>query len=123
MSKSKKLAELINGREIGKEVDKEIEEFAKENELVIIYGASDDLAEIEGAIYDEVGVSDGGLIYFNGDDIYRSECEDERCPHEVKIQENCKTVEAVWNENNISWTYKTEIPHEIFKIMEDGEIY
>lgn len=118
-----KIVELLNGRKIGEEITPEIKKMAIENDLIIIYGASDDLAEIDGAIYDEVGVSDGGLIYFDEEDLFRTECEDKNCPHEIRRQEKCKTVEAVWCEGNISWTYKTDIPHKTFDILEDGEVF
>ena len=42
---------------------------AKENGLVIVYGASDDLMEFDGAIYDEGGCFDGGRVYFDRDGV------------------------------------------------------
>lgn len=44
------LAAILNGRTYGDEITKEEEAQAKAAELVVIYGASDDLVEFGGAI-------------------------------------------------------------------------
>ena len=54
------LAELLNGNEYRDEMTKEQEQAAKENNLLVLFGASDDLLEMRGAIYDEAGAYDGG---------------------------------------------------------------
>jgi hypothetical protein len=41
----------------------EVFEYAKDNGLVIVFGASDDLVELRGAIHDEVGACDGVVFY------------------------------------------------------------
>ena len=87
-------------------------ETAKENGWIIVYGASDDLMEFEGAIYDEAGCYDGGNVYFDKDGVGEDKT-------------NCIT--AKWCEEidgrQVCWSYETDIPHENFKIMEDGEVY
>lgn len=120
---AEEFAAKINGSEIGKELTNDLEKEAKNLGLVVIFGASDDLAELRGAINDEVSVYDGGTIYFDENGLLESECEDETCPHEVRRQESAKSVEALWCEGDISWTYKTEIPHAKFNVLEDDEIY
>jgi len=59
------IAELLNGRQYGDETTTEIEKLAKDNNIVILFGASDDLAEFRGAIFDEVGCYGGGVITAN----------------------------------------------------------
>ena len=54
------LAELLNGNEYRDEMTKEQEQAAKQNNLLVLFGASDDLLEMRGAIRDEVGAYDGG---------------------------------------------------------------
>ena len=49
------LAELLNGNEYRDEMTKEQEQAAKQNNLLVLFGASDDLLEMRGAIRDEVG--------------------------------------------------------------------
>ena len=89
---------------------KEIFEQAKENDLVIVFGASDDLMEFRGAIDDEADCYNGGYVMFNkngtGNDAMSGNC-----------------ILANWCDGDIAWTYETEIPHETFNIMDDGEIY
>ena len=113
MTSVKEFAELLNGREIGKEITQEDVKLAKENNLVAVYGASDDLMEFEGAIYDELDAWEGTIARVSKDGILKPPCEDK----------SAKTIKAVWGENNISWTYETEIPHETFDIMEDEDVY
>ena len=120
----KELAKLLNGGQIGEEVSKYQEKIARENGLVIVYGASDDLIEIAGAINDEVGSYDGHtLALFHEGELYSSGCEADDCPHEIAIQEKCKTVKAIFGEGEITWKYETEIPHETFDIYEGDEIF
>lgn len=60
----KEFAKSINRREHEyQQFTKEELQIAKENKWVIIYGHSDDLMELEGAIYDEAGVFDGGIVH------------------------------------------------------------
>ena len=90
---------------------------AKENDLVVVFGASDDLIEFRGAIEDEGDC-------FDGDDVYITK--DGLCTNEA-VSPNMIT--AVWCGrkddigNYISWTYKTDISHEVFNVTDDGEIY
>lgn len=122
----KEFAQMLNGREYGKEIGKAETLQAKELGLVVVYGASDDLMEFEGAIRDEVGCYDGGTAYLTKTDLFDAnggECECE-CKYYQAEKALCKTITAVWcGEENYSWTYKTDIPHETFDIYEDGEKY
>lgn len=120
------IAKALDGMEYGARIPNEITTKAKENGIVIVYGASDDLMEFEGAITDEVGVYEGGTAYINkaglqNNENYSSNCED--CPHLKRSLDECKTIEAIWGEGEYSWSYKTEIPHAEFDITEDGEKY
>lgn len=97
------LAERLNGRQYGSEITREEEKLAKESGLVVIFGASDDLCEMCGAIYDEFDCYDGGDI----------ECEE----YPGKLR-------AVWcPESGGSWGYKTDLPHAGFSIYEDDTLY
>ncbi len=117
----KEFAKSISGKEYGyPQFTKEEIETAEENGFVIVYGASDDLMEFEGAICDEAGRFEGGNVYFNEtgviDDNYVTSFD--------------KQIKAIWcggekddDGQEITWTYETEIPHETFMIYEDGEPY
>ena len=47
---AKQFADLLNGREILKEITKEEEKTAKENGLLVLYGYSDDNIELAGEV-------------------------------------------------------------------------
>ncbi len=117
------LANLLNGREIRKEITKEEQISAQANGLVVVFGASDDLMELRGAIYDEVSCYDGGTAYFDKDGLLENDCESDECPHFNKLKKTAKTIEAKWCKGSFAWEYETEIPHEVFEIFEEGEKY
>jgi len=47
------LAKLLDGCEYRKEITHEQDQIAKDNNLVVVFGASDDLTEFRGAFYNE----------------------------------------------------------------------
>lgn len=101
----------------------EITAEAKRHGLVIVYGASDDLMEFHGAIDDEIGAYNGTTAYIIGSGLLKNDCNDEACPYFLKLQESANTIEACWDQDGYSWTFKTDIPHVTFEITEDGEKY
>jgi hypothetical protein len=120
----KTLAEKLNGAEYPFYPDKALMAAAKAAGLVIVYGASDDLMEIDGASHDELGANNGTTAYFTPAGLLVNECEDEDCPHFERLKARAATIEALWcAEDGYSWTYRTAIPHETFEIVEDGEPY
>ncbi len=121
----KEFAKMLDGRSIGDEVTKEIKEIAYINKIVIIHGASDDLAIVDGVLGDECGgLYSGGEIAFANGKVFSKECEDDECPHESRIFDAAKKVEADWcAKDKPCWSYSTSIPHEKFRIFEDGEVW
>lgn len=124
---AKELANALDNREITCGISKEQEHQAAENGLVIVFGYSDDNAEFCGAIDDEVGCFGGGTIYLTKDGILpEPECvEGDHCPYFSTVKKAAKRIEAVWSEtpDTPCWTYETDIPHETFRIFEDGEVW
>ena len=100
----KEFAKILDGREYLHEITKEEEALAKELGFVVVFGYSDDNAELRGAIDDEISCYDGGVLEHDGlpSIIYA-----DWCPKDI----------------DCSWEYDTSIPHENFKIYEDGELY
>ena len=96
------LAAKLNGRQYGNEITREEEQTAKENNLVVIFGASDDLCEMRGAIDDEFDCYDGGDI----------ECE--KFPGELR---------AIWMSTGSDWGYETDLSYAEFNIYEDDMLY
>lgn len=119
---AKELAALLTGREMGKEITKTEAAQAKADGFVVVFGAGDDNIELRGAINDEVGCYDGGTAYLTAEGLLTNDCDDDRCPHFAKLKAKAVTIRAGWcMEAGYSWTYATEIPHETFEIVEDGE--
>jgi len=120
----KLIASLLDGMEYGHQIPKDIRALAKANRIVIVYGASDDLMEFDGAIIDERGAYNGGVAYINADGLYSP---DERCldcKHTKAAFAVSQIITAIWcGENGYSWEYKTNIPHTTFEILEDREKY
>lgn len=119
----KEWAEKLNGREYMKEITPDEEIQAKNEGIVIVFGASDDLMEFRGAIRDEIDCYDGGIVWLNKKELLENECNNEDCPYFESKKEECATIEAIWDSARYSWIYETEIPHEIFDIFEDTEPY
>lgn len=123
---AKELAAKLNGREYLHEITRGEAELAKASGLVVVYGASDDLIEFRGAIRDEGGAPGDVLIDTKGVlPSWDSASESEESAQEYFEREaKSRTVEARFaEESNYTWIYKTDIPHETFEIVEDGEPY
>jgi hypothetical protein len=91
--------------------------------LVAVFGASDDLTEFRGAIYDEAGAWEGREHYLTRDGLLESKCgEGENCPYFAKLKSAIKpAIRAKWNEGGYSWWIETDLPHATFDIIEDDE--
>lgn len=97
------LAEMLNNRTYLHETTSEIEQLAKDNNLLIVFGGSDFLCKLRGAIYEEFYCYDGGTI---------------------RHKELSKPIEALWcSGRDCSWSYETELPHAEFNIYDDDELY
>ena len=119
---SKELAATLNNREYGAEITKDEETLAKGNNLVVVFGYSDDNMELRGAIYDEVGCYEGGSAYITADGLFETcECD---CKYSRVAKEKTHELSAHWCEGDVaSWEYDIDVPFEPFSIMEDGGLY
>jgi len=119
----KEIAEMLNGLEYDENIRDDILKYAKENGVVIVFGASDDQMEFRGAIHDEAGCYGGGWVYFNRSGELRSKCEYPFCPYFDAMKEKASKINAIRGAEGYAWTYETDIPHETFEVVEDGEKY
>jgi hypothetical protein len=120
------LAAMLNGRQYGKEISKLESARAKSAGLVVVFGYSDDNVEFRGAIDDEIGAYNGttlritplGLLpEWDVDDM--SDEQDAEA-YFLKKHAGYQEIEACWaSEGDYSWTFKTEIPHAPFEVLED----
>jgi hypothetical protein len=121
---AKELAAQLNGTQYPLYISTELSKMAKENGLVIVYGASDDLMEFDGAICDEIGANDGTTVYVDSKGLLpnRDSIEDDDELKDYFAREpHAKAIEALWcKEGEYSFTYRTTIPHETFEVLEDG---
>ena len=120
------LAALITRNEYGKEISAYLEDEAKKNGLVVVFGYSDDCMEFRGAIDAEVGAYEEGTVFINqsGQLLPEPECGAENCPYFLTAKEASKSVKAIWHDDGgPCWTYETNIPHSTFDVFENGELY
>jgi hypothetical protein len=122
----KEFAVKFNGREYGSEIVGDEEKLLKENGIVMMFGESDDTLELRGAIRDEIFQYSyvETTIYFSNGKLLKNECKDNDCPYLSERRKHTKTVTTIWNgENGYPWSFETEIPHEKFSIIKDGNKY
>lgn len=119
------LAEKLDGIEYGAAINPDLLKGAKDNGLVIVYGVSDDLMELEGAIEDEGGCYDGEEFFIDKEGLLadRDQIEDDDELEEwLTRKKRAKKLHALWfggdKKSDVAWTYKTTIPHATFKVYE-----
>jgi len=121
------LAAQLNGLEYPTRIPGALIVAAQSSGLVILCGASDDLMEFYGARREEIGCYDGGTALVDVDCVLPDrDCldGDEELAEYVQRQKSAKSIEALWcKEDGYSWTYKTDIPHATFEVVEDEEPY
>ena len=120
MITKEKLAEMLNGRQYRDETTPEIERLAKESGLCIIFGASDDLLEFRGTVYDEVGAYNGAVVYLTPKGKIKEKSKHDR----IEITASwCPgpPLQEIW----ASWLIEpsSNIPFSPFEIFEDGDLY
>jgi hypothetical protein len=125
-----KLAAMLHGSTYPLRMSRELSDEIKAAGLVVVYGASDDLMEFDGAINEEIGAYEGAIATVDAHGLMPdfNSLLDERAEIEVfrdffKREGRGRKIEALWDQSDIAWTYKTDIPHETFDIIEDGEVY
>lgn len=123
MTTTKSIAERLHSSQYPNDVPKDLSKEAHAAGIVIVFGASDDLMEFRGAIYEEISAWEGTTAYLTPGGLLESKCED-NCPYFEAEKKSAATIKAVWNnKGNPCWSYETAIPHETFDVMEDGEVY
>lgn len=123
------MAKRLDGRQYRGEVTKVDAAAAKAAGLVIVYGQSDDLCELSGAINDEAGCFDGGPLRF-GDEGFVSISDDDaevlkRYGVLEDVESKTAKFDAVWcrDEDGPAWTYDVPFPHETFRVFEGDDVY
>lgn len=123
---TREIASLLDGMEYGSVLRGHIRCRAADAGIVIVFGASDDLIELDGAIFSEADAWGGGSIMVDRDGLVSRDDDDtdEEIAEYVVRSKRAGTITANWDPGDgYSWTYTTSIPHETFEVMEDGEAY
>lgn len=119
------LAMALNGREYGNEIRPTEEKAAQTAGLVVVFGASDDLVELRGALYDELGayggtsfrVTTAGLL-----GTWEEACaEGEAAAADYLRRKALPSSEIRARYGRCGWLIETELPHAAFEIFEEGE--
>lgn len=127
----KQAAAMLDGVEYAHPLEAKLREMRgdlENNGLVVAYGASDDLLEFEGSFSDEVGAWEGKTVHLTAAGVMASECgEGDDCPYFARVRDAAPKLTAVWCPKDVegdpSWAIETDIPHEQFRIMEDGAVF
>ena len=131
MTKHEELAQKLEAANLQyrQDIPQELVTFAKENDLIIAYGLSDDILQFEGAVREDFGAWRGTLRYLlramNGDVLFIPDPRgNDYIDEHVAEQIDCPYVELVWCpedvDGNPSWLIKTKLPYTQFSIYEDG---
>lgn len=117
------IAAQLDGCEYGSEGSKALWATMKAEGLVAVFGASDDLMELRGAIDDEESAYDGAEVFVTPQGLFKP-CDD-NCAYSIAAQKAAAQIDALWDagDGEPPWTYETEIPHATFNVFEDGEVY
>lgn len=107
---TKEWAEKLNNIEYPADEIWDMRKQFEEDGVVVVYGASDDLIEFEGAIQDEGDCYNDEVFYLNKEGLTTS---------------HSKNYVKVTHPHNgtVQFNYETNIPCEWFDVLEDGELY
>lgn len=122
------IAKQLHGMEYGTRIPRSITKAAKEANLLIVHGASDDLIQFFGVWEDEVGARDKTVVTFDEqgfvpafDSVHGKwrDAEDalawaHRCRRACEIHVHFGAS---------GWTYSTSFPVARFDIVEDNAVY
>jgi len=130
------IAALLHGVEYSRDVvSHEIADQAKAAGILIVYGASDDLIEFDGAWSDEAGAGENTEVMIDATGVLPSwetvkdEDDEEQAAEWHVRKRGARIITTLWGPKDdagneyASWAYKTDIPHSTFDVMEDGELY
>lgn len=126
---SAEFAKLINGREYPFQLTKEEQQIAKQNNLLVVCGSSDDIVEFYGVFNDEYYVGHNSVCHVNDDGVIQDWESIDHNNEEIarkyfqRIDGPKIKIVYLWGENNASWSYEIEVEHYTFNIIEDDEIY
>jgi hypothetical protein len=126
LSKIEQMAARLNGRQYLEEMTPAEAREAKQQGLLVVFGASDDLAEFRGAFFSEEGAWEGRKFSLGANGIVT-----EQPDHDDLIDLGwtppriVATVSVEWCPEGFegSWRITPDCPFAPFDIMEDGQLF
>lgn len=114
----KEIKSRIDKIDIKQEIPKDVQVLAKDNNILIAYGGSDDLLELRGAINEEYGAWEGFDPRVMSGDGRR----------EIEVLKKLLSIDLVMNwcpndELSGNFTLKEGVEFEEFDIIEDEEVF
>jgi hypothetical protein len=121
----KEAAAMLDCREYQSELTLDEEKLLKESGIVALFGRSDDIVELRGAIHDDVEAYRRTTLHFGKDGLIQNLCRDGDCPYFHEAAASAKPIYAMWCEDEYPWSFNAGlgIPCEEFTIFDDGEKY
>ena len=92
--------------------------------LVAVYGLSNDLIELRGAIDEEVETLRGGVVSILPDGIIDGSCTQDHCPYRERLAKGASTITGVFDDDAVKghvWRFETDLPHSTFETCDNGE--
>ena len=120
------LASKLDGLQYCDSAIENLSEEARYHGLIYVFGSSDDLLEFRGEINDEIGAYEGCTVKLNDCGIVEKKCEDDDCPHDLKIWRDAKHwVKAEWCPESMdtSWLITASVSVVTFDIFDEDFLY
>lgn len=116
-------AKQMDGCQYRAEGSRDLFALMKASGLVAVFGASDDLMEFHGAIEDEVGAYGEAVALVDREGLLpdREQIDDDATLERYFARKPKAT--SIKTDGELPWRYETDVPHEEFKVYEDGELY
>ena len=119
-------AAILDGREYPFDLTAEEKQQAKAAGFVVVYGASDDLMEFDGAFREEIGAYNGAIARIDGKGLlplWNGGVKEEEAEEILRRKPNAREIKAIWCDCGYSWLYETDIPHVTFEVLDEGDKY
>lgn len=123
------LAQSLQGMQY-KDFSEEVLKTAKDNDLVIVSGFSDDGIQFDGAIDDLTYIYKAQTIRFdrNGvipewEEFDKEDMDEVRAYIKAIDNKEYGEITGIWGEGDYGWHYETEIPHVTFEVLDDDQKY
>jgi len=121
---AKRMAEMLGRRVMGNEITEAEERMARDADLVVVFGYSDDNVELRGAIHDEVAAYNGATVYLSATGLLQNDCDDDRCPHFERERKRAARFKAKWDDGTgAAWTFDVPWRHYTFEVFEENELF